>query len=217
LWLRNARRREVLSRPEHVGGAEADSSWSAAREQALATRAERGDARALEELLEHFAGPLHDAVILPRVGSRAEADEVLRDTLCRAVERLADFRWTDAGLWPWLRRIAIHRIVDGARRRAAARRFEERYEAEVAVLPPRIEAGAEEDMIEAEERAHREKRLGVALEALNERYRRVIQLRVIEERPREECAAALGVTVATFDVLMHRALASLKKTFGEER
>lgn len=209
--------RAVLSRPTGVAGTEREGAWGAERERELAARAERGDAQALTELLEHFARPLHDAIILPRVGSRAEADEVLRDTLCRAVERLADFRWTDAGLWPWLRRIAIHRIVDGARRRAAARRFEERYQAEVAVLPPRIEAGAEEEMIAAEERAHREKRLSVALEALNERYRRVIQLRVIEERPRDECAASLGVSVATFDVLMHRALASLKKTFGEER
>lgn len=202
---------------DRVSGTEREIAWSAAREAELATSAVRGDARALRQLLEHFARPLHDGVILPRVGSRAEADEVLRDTLCRAVERLEDFRWTDAGLWPWLRRIAIHRIVDGARRRAAARRFEARYEAEVQVLPPRIEAGADEALIEAEERAHREKRLSVALEALNERYRRAIQLRVIEERSRDECAAALGVTVATFDVLMHRALASLKKTFGDER
>jgi RNA polymerase sigma factor (sigma-70 family) len=216
LWLRIRWPREVPSGPI-VGGPGTDAAWSAERERALAIRAERGDARALEELLQHFARPLHDAIILPRVGSRAEADEVLRDTLCRAVERLADFRWTDAGLWPWLRRIAIHRIVDGARRRAAARRFEERYEAEVAVLPPRIEAGAEAEMIEAQERAHREKRLAAALESLNERYRRAIQLRVIEERPRDACAAELGVTVATFDVLMHRALASLKKTFGDER
>ncbi len=215
--MRIAWPRAVPSRPIVVGGTGPEGAWNAERERALASRAERGDAQALRELLEHFARPLHDAVILPRVGSRAEADEVLRDTLCRAVERLADFRWTDAGLWPWLRRIAVHRIIDGARRRDAARRFEERYAAEVQVLPPRIEAGAEEAMIEAEERAHREKRLKVALEDLNERYRRVIQLRVIEERPRDECAEALAVSVATFDVLLHRALASLKKTFGEER
>ena len=216
MWGRTSAQRAVPSRPDEVA-VRPNDAWSAETERALAASAERGDARALEALLEHFARPLHDAIILPRVGSRAEADEVLRDTLCRAVERLADFRWTDAGLWPWLRRIAIHRIVDGARRRAAAQRLAERYEAEVAVLPPRIEAGAEEALIEAEERAHREKLLSKALDQLNERYRRVIQLRAIEERSREQCAEALGVTVSTFDVLLHRALASLKKTFGEQR
>jgi RNA polymerase sigma-70 factor (ECF subfamily) len=35
---------------------------------------------------------------------------------------------------------------------------------------------------------------------------------VLEERPRDEVAAALEVTPATFDVLLHRAIAALKKT-----
>ena len=187
-----------------------------ARERSLCTRAIGGDARALRELLDHFAPPLHDAIILPRVGSRAEAAEILEDTLSRAVERVADFRWDEGrGMWPWLRRIAIHRIVDGARRRAAERRMSERYEAEVATLPPRIEAGAEAEMIEAEEMRAREARLKVALDALNERYRRAIELRIFEEQSREACASALGVTVPTFDVVLHRALASLKKSFGD--
>jgi len=187
-----------------------------ARERSLCARAIGGDARALRALLDHFAPPLHDAIILPRVGSRAEAAEILEDTLSRAVERVADFRWDEGrGMWPWLRRIAIHRIVDGARRRAAERRMSERYEAEVATLPPRIEAGAEAEMIEVEEMRAREARLKAALDALNERYRRAIELRIFEEQTREACASALGVTVPTFDVVLHRALASLKKSFGD--
>jgi RNA polymerase sigma-70 factor (ECF subfamily) len=199
-----------------VGPRDASVGWDVARERALAGRAIGGDARALRELLDHFAGPLHDAIILPRVGSRADASEILEDTLSRAVERIADFRWEESrGMWPWLRRIAIHRIVDGARRRSAERRLNERYEAEVAALPPRIEAGAEAELIEAEELHAREARLKSALDALNERYRRAIELRIFEEQSREACAAALAVTVPTFDVVLHRALAALKKSFGE--
>jgi RNA polymerase sigma factor (sigma-70 family) len=105
--------------------------------------------------------------------------------------------------------------VDGARRRSAERRMNDRYEAEVAVLPPRIEAGAEAEMIEAEELRARQARLHAALGALNERYRRAIELRIFEDRSREACAEALSVTVPTFDVVLHRALAALKKSFGE--
>ncbi len=199
-----------------MGLGDSSGEWDVARERALSTRAIAGDARALRELLDHFARPLHDAIILPRVGSRADAGEILEDTLSRAVSLLADFRWDEGrGMWPWLRRIAIHRIVDGARRRSAERRMNERYEAEVAVLPPRIEAGAEAEMIEAEELRSREVRLRAALEALNERYRRAIELRIFEEQSREVCADALGVTVPTFDVVLHRALAALKKSFGD--
>lgn len=199
-----------------MGPRDTSDVWDVARERALAGRAIHGDERALRELLDHFSRPLHDAIILPRVGSRADAAEILEDTLSRAVERIADFRWDEArGMWPWLRRIAIHRIVDGARRRSAERRMSERYEAEVAVLPPRIEAGAEAELIEAEEQRARQLRLESALAALNERYRRAIELRIFEEQSREACAAALAVTVPTFDVVLHRALAALKKSFGE--
>lgn len=199
-----------------MGPRGSSEGWDVVRERALCARAIAGEPRALRELLDHFAPPLHDAIILPRVGSRADAGEILEDTLSRAVERIADFRWDESrGMWPWLRRIAIHRIVDGARRRSAERRMNDRYEAEVAVLPPRIEAGAEAELIEAEEIQARELRLRAALDALNERYRRAIELRIFEERPREACAETLGVTVPTFDVVLHRALAALKKSFGD--
>jgi RNA polymerase sigma-70 factor (ECF subfamily) len=212
----STRTSRLFSRPP-VGPRDSIREWNASVERDLCARAGRGDAQALRALLDHFAGPLHDAVVLPRVGSRAEAAEVLEDTLSRAAERIADFRWDEArGLWPWLRRIAVHRIVDGVRRRGAERRMTERYEAELTALPPRIEAGAEAEIIEAEERRAREQRLTVALATLNERYRRAIELRMFEERPREECAAALGVSVATFDVVLHRAMTSLKKSFGAE-
>ena len=37
---------------------------------------------------------------------------------------------------------------------------------------------------------------------------------MLEEKPREEVAAALGVSVSTFDVVLHRALTALKKALG---
>jgi len=55
-----------------------------------------------------------------------------------------------------------------------------------------------------------------ALGKIHERYARAIRLRVIEERAREEVAKELGVTPATFDVLLHRATAALKKALEKE-
>jgi RNA polymerase sigma-70 factor (ECF subfamily) len=194
------------------GQAEAD--WSEARERSLIERAQRGDERALAELLDRFAQPLYSAVILPGVGHRADAEDILRETLAAAAERIGDFRPREgAGIWGWLRRIATNRIIDRSRRLAAQRRMTDAYEAEVQVLPPRVEIGAEAALIEREERAAQEKQLSRALGALNERHRRAIELRVIEERPREECAAEMGVSVGAFDVLLHRAMAALKKAW----
>jgi len=139
----------------------------------------------------------------------------LRETLARAVERFEDFVWQDSGLFPWLRRIAVNRVVDRSRRLAARRRMEESYQAEVAVLPPRIEAGAEAALIEQQERAACLSQLERALSAIHERYRRAIDLRIVQERSREQAASELGVTVATFDVILHRALTALRKAYGE--
>jgi RNA polymerase sigma-70 factor (ECF subfamily) len=53
------------------------------------------------------------------------------------------------------------------------------------------------------------------LERLNARYRRAIELRFVEELPREECALALEVKIGTFDVLLLRALKAFRKEWTE--
>jgi RNA polymerase sigma-70 factor (ECF subfamily) len=53
-----------------------------------------------------------------------------------------------------------------------------------------------------------------ALSRIHPRYAKVIRMRILEERPREEVAAELEVTPATFDVLLHRAVAALKKALS---
>lgn len=178
--------------------------------------AKEGDREATRELLAHFSDPLFAGVILPRVGSRADAEDILRETLLKAVERLPrQFEWRDSGLWPWLRRIAVNLVADYGRRLQSKQRLEESYLAEVQTLPPRIEGGAEAALIEDEERKINLQHLGAAMESINERYRRAIELRLLEGVPREEAAKALDVTVPTFDVLLHRALKSLRKAWPQ--
>lgn len=185
-----------------------------AEERALVEAAQRGDGASLRALLERFARPLYSAVILPRVGNAADADEVLRDTLSRAVERIDAFRWTGAGFYPWLRQIAIHLIIDRARARQRKTRFEQQLEVHAGTVAPMHHAGADEALIERQERELARAQLERALSTLNDRYRRAVELRVLEERPREECANEMGVTVGNFDVILHRALAALRKAYG---
>lgn len=188
---------------------------SVLEERALVERAQAGDGEALEGLLQRFAAALFGAIILPRVGSRAEADEVLAETLEKVALRLPSFRYAEEqGIWPWMKRIAVNAIVDRARRRKTKESALERYGA-VLAMGPRVAPGAEAELIEREEQRERKARLDAALAALNERYRRAIELRIFEEESREQCAAALDVSVGTFDVLLHRAVTALKKNFPD--
>lgn len=188
-------------------------SWDAARERALCQAASRGDREALRELCTYFAEPLFAGVILPRIGNRADAEDVLRETLLRAVQGFEGFEYGAAGVWPWLRRIAMNLVIDRARKARVREQHEQAYEAELRTLPPGTTPGAEADLIAAQERLLAERQLRGALARLHERYRRAIELRVLEERPRLEVAELLGVTPPTFDVLLHRALAALRKSW----
>lgn len=189
-------------------------SWDLEKERGLCRAAQRGDREAMRQLLSHFADPLFAGVILPRVGDRADAEDILRETMLRAVERMPrQFQWRDSGLFPWLRRIAVNLITDRGRRQQSRRRMEESYLAEVHTLPPRVEAGAEAALIEAEERRVALEQLQQALGTINERYRRAIELRLLQGRERSEAAEALGVSVATFDVVLHRALKALRSAW----
>jgi DNA-directed RNA polymerase specialized sigma24 family protein len=48
---------------------------------------------------------------------------------------------------------------------------------------------------------------------MNERYAMALRMRLVEDRDREECAAALGVTLGNFDVILHRATKAFRKVY----
>ncbi len=182
-----------------------------ADEAALVQAAQRGDRDATARLVSRYADVLFRGVVLPRVGHRADAEDIVRETIARAVSRLSDFRYREeTGFYPWLRTIAERLVIDRARRLDARARAEERYEAEVRTLAPPGSASLEADALLAEERRIARARLDRALSTLRPRYRRVIELRVIEERSREDAARELDVSLGTLDVLLHRALAALR-------
>ena len=183
-------------------------------EKNLVEAAQRGDREAVRALLDRFSRTLYTAVILPRLGNVADAEEVLRDALMRAVERIDTFRWTPAGFFPWLRQIAVHLVIDLARRNQRKYRLEERFEQQAADVLPMHRADAEVELIEAQERAAAMRAMQTAMATLPDRYRRAVELRLVEVNSRERWAEAMGVTVGNFDVIFHRAVAALRKAYG---
>ena len=92
-----------------------------ATEQRLVEEAQRGNLDAMRPLLERYAQPLYGTVILPRLGDAASAEEVLRDTLATAVEKIRGFTWQGKSIYPWLRQIAINKVFDLHRQPAVRR------------------------------------------------------------------------------------------------
>jgi RNA polymerase sigma-70 factor (ECF subfamily) len=182
-------------------------------EQRLVEEAQAGHLDAMRPLLERYAQPLYGAVILPRLGDTATAEEVLRDTLATAVEKIGRFTWQGKSIYPWLRQIAIHKVYDVHRQSKRSRKL---ADAMVHEVPSESDPTSHADaqlIADEERRAHRT-RIDDTLGRISDRYRVAIELRLVQELPREECAKRLAITVGTFDVLLFRAVRAFRKQFG---
>jgi RNA polymerase sigma factor (sigma-70 family) len=181
-----------------------------ARERALVARAQAGDRAAIGELLHGYGPGLYRSVLLPRLGSEAAAKDALSETYAKVVERIDRFTWQNVGFYPWLRTVALRVALDmlRARKRVViweAEEVEREVDASATVTPVDATLSDRRDAHAAREK------VDAALARIHPRYAKAIRLRVLEERARDECATLLEVTPATFDVLLHRSIAALKK------
>ena len=183
-------------------------------EQRQVEEAQAGNLDAMRPILERYAQPLYGTVILPRLGDTASAEEVLRDTLATAVEKIRRFTWQGKSIYPWLRQIAINKVYDVHRQSKRSRRLADAMVHEVP-LETDPETHADAQLMADQERAAHRTRIDDALGSFAERYRQAIELRLIQELPREDCAKKLGVTIGTFDVLLFRAVRAFRKQFGD--
>jgi len=184
-------------------------------ERLLVAKAQSGDRIAMGELLRRYGNALYATVLLPRLGSDAAAKDALAETYAKVVERIDRFQWQNVGFYPWLRTVALRVALDALR----ARKRTVLWEADD--LQREVDASQtttplDQAMQERRDRDAAKVRVEAALAKIHDRYARAIRMRVIEERPREEVAKELGVTPATFDVLLHRATAALRKALKED-
>ncbi len=182
-------------------------------ERRLVEEAQRGNLDAMKPIFERYATPLYATVILPRTGNTAAAEDVLRETMATAIEKIDKFRWQGHSIYAWLRQIAVNKSYDLHRRSKRNQRLAEAIAVE---LPSETapEHRADARLIAEEERRANRERIANALAKISDRYRRAIKLRLIDELPRDECARIMEVTTGTFDVLLFRAVRAFRKQFG---
>jgi RNA polymerase sigma-70 factor (ECF subfamily) len=184
-------------------------------ERVLCERAHEGDRVALGQILRQYGPVLYRAVLLPRLGSEAAAQDALAETYARVVERFHQYAWQSVGVYPWLRVVALRIALDALRARRRETLFEpDDLEREIDASERDMSRTGDVELSEKRDLADARAKVDAALGKLNARYASAIRLRVLEERSREEVAATLGVTVATFDVVLHRAMTSLRKALA---
>jgi RNA polymerase sigma factor (sigma-70 family) len=183
-------------------------------ERELCEKARGGDRDALGRVLAAHGPRLYRSVLLPRLGNRAAAEEALSLTYVRVVERIERFTWQGVGFYPWFRILGLRVALDQIRSRKRERLFDE-GDLEREIDHAEREA-RDARALEAHDLAVSRERVVALLGRIHPRYAQAIRLRVLEERPRVEAAAELGVAVGTFDVVLHRAMAALRKVLSSE-
>ena len=167
------------------------------------------------DLVAPYEGRLY-RVLLRMVGSDADAQDVLQESLCKAFEKLASFR-AESAFGTWLHRIAVNQALMWLRKKRAD-------PIRVADDPldfNRLGAHArpiEDWSISAEGgalRAEAQRVLARALAALPEIDRAVVLLKDAEGLSHDEIAEATGLTVVAARSRLHRARLVLRECLAE--
>ena len=167
--------------------------------QALAGAAKRGDPDAWEAIYRAVYPRLR-AYAARRVGP-GQAEDMVNETMTRAVGAINRFEWGPAGLDGWLFGIARRVTADHLRRLERERRAMGRS-------PVAVEGASPGEALEmGEEAALLRRRFG----QLSPSDREVLELRVLGGLSAEQAATALGKRPGAVRMAQSRALASLRR------
>ncbi len=185
-------------------------------DRALSSRIQKGDSSAWGQIYDLYAHLLYRRILMPRLSNSTAAEDALSETFKSAIEHFDQYKDQNIGLYAWLCRIAHNKAMDMHRvRSVTGRKLTDFTDLMVPLMEPL--AGADDLLELRSERFAYGQALKAALESLNPRYRQALELRFLEEKSREDCAEALDVKTATFDVLLLRALRSLRKAWQASR
>ncbi len=184
-------------------------------ERRLLARARKGDREAFGELYRAFAPALYRQVLLPRLADEATAEDVLADTFITAYDRLSRFEQRGVSLYFWLARMAANKATDVHRSRGRYGRALVNFER---LLDPLVQPGGQgdEELVRRVDADELRRRVAGVLSRINPRYRRAIELRIMQGRARQECAGEFEIKLGTFDVLLLRALRAFGKEWTDE-
>ena len=153
----------------------------------------------LEVLVENHRRFL--AFLERRVGSRAEAEDILQDAFVRSLDRVDTVRDPEAVI-PWFYRLLRNAVIDHHRRRGA----EDRALAYAAGTADEAEPGADEALRDAVCVC-----VAALVETLKPEYATVIKRVDLDGAAVSEFAREVGITANNAGVRLHRAHEALRR------
>jgi RNA polymerase sigma-70 factor, ECF subfamily len=172
-----------------------------------------GDAQLFHELIRPYERRVY-AMALSFLRNEADAEDVAQEAFLKAFRSLASFRG-DAKFGTWLVSITLNEARSRIRRRDAIKMESlDEPEDDQGHSSPALLRDWKEIPSEALERKEVRSLLQKAITSLPQIYREVFQLRDIEQLSVNEAAQALGITVSSVKVRLHRARMMLQKNLA---
>jgi RNA polymerase sigma-70 factor, ECF subfamily len=154
-------------------------------------------------LYAQYREPLMTFVMRLTAGNRAQAEDVVQETMVRAWREAARLDLSEPSLMPWLTTVARRIVIDDHRRKQA--RPIETTETELADLPAEDHtAAADHRMVMAD-----------AMRALSPLHRQVLNETILRDRTVNQAAEVLGVPVGTVKSRVYYALRALQVVLAE--
>ena len=192
---------------EPAPGTREDSVW--------VNRCKAGDPDAFEPLVQKFAGQIQRLAWGILGDRREEADDAVQEIFLKAYLALPKFRG-DAKFSTWLYRIAVNHCRDILRR--SPPKSMPLDENQLANLEDSNSANREaEDDRYALESGKSAETLHFLLSRLNEKHRRIIVMRELENMSYDEIGETLGIPPGTVRSRLNRARASLLQAAEQMR
>ncbi len=166
--------------------------------EALVERAQRGDARAFEQVYRRTGDRVY-AVCLRMCADAEEAAELVQDVYVRAWQRLTSFRG-DSLFTTWLHRLTVNLVLQD-RRSKGRRRARERSEADLEQYARAAVVAMPGTRVDLER----------AIAALPTKAREVLVLRDVQGYKYDEIARMTGVSLGTVKAQIHRARGLVKE------
>ena len=161
------------------------------------------DERAFEELYEYFFPRVYN-FIYARLKNSADADDITSIAFMKMNENLDRYDPSKAAFSTWLFRIVTNAIIDHTRQKNRQQETEwDDY------FDPAAPEYTEPEAQALTDEGNRE--LLKALDTLNERERRIVELKFFSELDTKSIAEILSMSESNVRVTLHRTLAKLKK------
>jgi RNA polymerase sigma-70 factor (ECF subfamily) len=178
-------------------------------EQQLIAQARQGDREALNALVTRN-WPAVYRLVLARIGSGEDAQEITQETFIKAFRALPGYRETGAAFSTYLGRIALNLVNDFWRKKGRSPQVYDIAEYQEPLVD--IAPSPEEQAVTREKRQE----IAAVIAMLPPDQRQAVELRIIAGLSVQQTAQKMAKTEAAVKMLQQRALKTLRKLMEEK-